>query len=190
MPSTCLPIAEDCQGWSIMNKLLCKSILTIHDHLLVLLDFVSPFVEDFLYHLPRDWAEVNELEDPQNFLLAVPEEMNGTCFLNSHDHFKIIKSPHNGLSQLYQHSQVQHIRPQKFIYDELIEVLSNLQVLLAPSTLAAGGWDSWKPFLPVKTETKAALSILDFSKHCVTSTLAPVSSRPIFSLVFLLFMYL
>lgn len=119
MPSTCLPVAEGCQDRSVMSKLLCKSMLATHDHLLVLHNFQSPFLEDFLYHLPMDWAEVNEPEVTQSFLLSVPADMN-ICFPNSHDHFKIIKSPHNGLSQLHQHSWVQHIRPYEFMYDQFI----------------------------------------------------------------------
>lgn len=65
-------------------------------------------------------TEVNKPEVLQSFLLTIPEDMNGICFPKSHYHFKIIKSPHNGISQLHQHSQVQHIIPYEYTYDQVI----------------------------------------------------------------------
>lgn len=65
-------------------------------------------------------TEVNKPGVPQSFLLTIPEDMNGICFPNNHNHFKIIKSPHNDISQLHQHSQVQHITPYEFTYDQVI----------------------------------------------------------------------
>lgn len=70
MLSTYLPIAEGCQGWSTVHKLLCKSMVTTPDHLFILHDFVRPFLDDFFYPLLRDWGlKSMSLKFPKAFFL-------------------------------------------------------------------------------------------------------------------------
>lgn len=116
-------------------------------------------------------TEVNKPEVPQSFLLTIPEDMNSIYFPNSHNNFKIIKSPHMAsASSISTHrcstSYLMNLHMTRS-FNCSPTWLSSLQYKSSVHqtfTLAAGVWDSWKPFLLVQTETKAALSILDFSK--------------------------